>query len=70
MRIWQICEESDGHHACPQQFDSGTTVHCPLECLQPVDLTFGLAVAAAFGDRIANWCEVWTQSPGEATDAV
>jgi hypothetical protein len=56
---------ADGQHACPQQFDTGTALHSPLECLQSVDLTFGLAVAPGFGDRIANCCEVLTQFPGE-----
>jgi hypothetical protein len=47
--ICVLLGRADGQHACPQQFDTGTAVHCPLECLRSVDLTFGLASFTADG---------------------
>ena len=41
-----------------------------FEPLQPVDLTYCLAVAPGFGDRIANRREILAQRTDEATNAI
>jgi hypothetical protein len=32
-------------HSCPEQFRTCPTIHCALEGLEAIDLTFGLPVA-------------------------
>ena len=61
---------ADVQHACPQQFDTGAAVHGPLECLQPIDLTFGLAIAPGFGGRIPDSSEILTQCPGKTANSI
>ncbi len=43
-----LLRRADRQHACAEQFDTGAAVHGPFECFQPIDLTFGLAVAPGF----------------------
>src|SRR5208283_5501114 len=39
---------------CAEQFDAGAAIHCPLERLQPIDLTLDRPVAPAFRQRVPH----------------
>jgi len=65
-----ILDQLNGYHSSAQQSGTGAAIHGSFECLESVNLTFGLAIAPGFGDRIANCREVLTQSAGKAANAV
>jgi hypothetical protein len=65
-----ILNWTEGDHSRAKQIDAGTAVHRPLEHLQPVDLTFCLAVASDLGNRIANRREIQAQRMDEAANAI
>src|SRR4051812_10983022 len=41
-------------YAGAKQFDAGSAIHGALQCLEPVDLAFGLAIAPWLGDRVLH----------------
>jgi hypothetical protein len=53
-------------HPCPQEFSASSTVHSAFEGLQPVDLTFGLAVAPGEFDGVPDCIDMPAQRPDEA----
>ena len=68
-----ICVISDGverYHSRSKKIDAGTSIHCPLQHLQAVDLTFCLSVAPGFGYRIVNRRQIVAQRMDEAANAI
>src|SRR3954452_13090918 len=57
-------------YAGAKQFDAGSAIHGALQCLEPVDLAFGLAVAPWLGDRVLHRRQILPQCMHEATHAI
>lgn len=51
--------------ACEEEFDTGGTIHLPLQHLQPVDLAFGLAIGPRLTERRRNRLEICRETTGE-----
>jgi len=49
-----------------QEFNACTAIQCAFERFQPVDLSFGLAIAPAFGQRVFDCGDISPQRASEA----
>jgi len=51
-----ILDQLNGYHSSAQQSGTGAAIHGSFECLESVNLTFGLAIAPPFGANSYNGC--------------
>src|SRR5690349_6934918 len=61
----RVLASSMPDHSTTQQVEPGTSVHLPLDDLEPVDLALDLAVAPRLGQRGAHRIRVAPEAGGE-----